>query len=144
MMDDFDRRILDEFKELERQMGRMLRSSSLSRTVPMSSCGGGGWQPDVDVYETTDDIIVLMDTAGIDMDNMTVTAEKNSITVQGRRSLPKRGNVCCIHQLEIEMGYFKRTITFPVSVQIAETSFSCQNGILEVKMPKETKSCSLP
>ena len=141
-MDDFDKRILDEFKELERQMGRMLRSTSLSRTRPMAS--SGGWQPDVDVYETTDNIIVLMDTAGIDMDNMTVTAKKNSITVQGRRSLPKRGNVCCIHQLEIEMGFFKRTITFPVSVQVAGTTFSCQNGILEIKMPKDTKSCSLP
>ena len=142
MMDDFDRRILEEFKELERQMGRMLRSASLSRAIPMAS--SGGWQPDVDVYETTDDIIVLMDTAGIDMDNMTVTAQKNSITVEGRRSLPKRGNVCCIHQLEIEMGFFKRTITFPVSVQVAATTFSCQNGILEIKMPKDTKSCSLP
>ena len=144
MMDDFDRRILDEFKELERQMGRMLRSTSLSRTVPMPSSGGGGWQPDVDVYETTDDIIVLMDTAGIDMDNMTVTAEKNSITVKGRRSLPKRGNVCCIHQLEIETGFFKRTIAFSVAVQVAATTFNCQNGILEIKMPKETKNCSLP
>jgi HSP20 family protein len=144
MMDDFDRRILEEFKELERQMGRMLRSTSLSRAIPMASSGGVGWQPDVDVYETTDDIIVLMDTAGIDMDNMTVTAGKNSITVQGRRSLPKRGNVCCIHQLEIEMGFFKRTISFPVSVQVDATTFSCQNGILEIKMPKEAKSCSVP
>jgi len=143
-MDDFDRRILDEFKELERQMGRMLRSSSLSRTVTISSCEGGGWKPDVDVYETTNEIIVLMDTAGIDIDNMTVTAEKNSITVEGRRSLPKRGNVCCIHQLEIEMGFFKRTISFPVTVQIDATTFSCLNGILEIKMPKDTKSCSLP
>ena len=144
MMDDFDRRILDEFKELERQMGRMLRSTSLSRAIPMPSSGGGGWQPDVDVYETTDDIIVLMDTAGIDMDHMTVTAQKNSITVQGRRSLPKRGNVCCIHQLEIEMGYFKRTISFPVSVKFVEPAFSCQNGILEIRLPKETKSCPEP
>ena len=141
-MDDFDRRILDEFKELERQMGRMLRSTSLSRTIPMAS--SGGWQPDVDVYETTDDIIVLMDTAGIDMDNMTVTAEKNSITVQGRRSLPKRGNVCCIHQLEIEMGYFKRTISFPVPVKFAKPAFNCQNGIMEIRLPKETKNCSMP
>ena len=100
----------------------------------------GGWQPDVDVYETTDHIIVLMDTAGIDMDNMTVTAEKNSINVQGSRSLPKRGNVCCIHQLEIEMGSFNRTITFPVLVQIDAIIFSCHNGILEIKMPKESKS----
>jgi len=142
MMDDFDRRILEEFKELERQMGRMLRSTSLSRTVPMTS--RDGWQPDVDVYETADDLIVLMDTAGIDMDNMTVTAEEKSITVQGRRSLPKRGNVCCIHQLEIEMGFFKRTISFPVSVRIEAINFSCHNGILEIKLPKNTRSCPLP
>ncbi|MFC1837528.1 Hsp20/alpha crystallin family protein [Thermodesulfobacteriota bacterium] len=142
MMDDFDRRILEEFKQLEKQMGRMLRSTSMTRMVPMTS--SGGWQPAVDVYETSENIIILMDTAGIDLDNMTITAEKNSITVQGRRSLPKRGNVCCIHQLEIEMGFFKRTINFPVSVLVTETSFSCQNGILEIKMPKETKNCTLP
>ena len=142
MMDDFDRRILDEFQKLEKQMGRMLRSTTLSRNTPMTS--SRGWQPDVDVYETSDDIIVLMDTAGIDMDTMSATAEKNSIIVQGRRSLPKRGHVCCIHQLEIETGFFKRTITFPVSIQIAAITFSCKNGILEIKMPKDVKNCPLP
>jgi HSP20 family protein len=142
MMDDFDRRILEEFKELERQMGRMLRSSSLSRMIPMTS--SGGWQPAVDVYETSDDIIVLMDTAGIDVKNLSITAENKRIIVEGRRNLPKRGNVCCIHQLEIEMGYFKRIISFPVSVKFAEPVFSCQNGILEIRLPKEIKSCPAP
>ena len=142
MMDDFDRRILEEFKELERQMGRMLRSTSLSRMIPMTS--SEGWQPAVDVYETTDDIIVLMDTAGIDMNNIAITAENKRITVEGRRNLPKRGNVCCIHQLEIEMGYFKRTISFPVFVKFVEPAFSCKNGILEIRLPKETKSCPVP
>ena len=142
MMDDFDRRILEEFKELEKQMGRMLRSSSMSRVIHITS--SEGWQPAVDVYETSDDIIVLMDTAGIDMDNMTITAEKNRITVQGRRNLPKRSNVCCIHQLEIEMGYFKRTINFPVRVQVSAPTFSCHNGILEIRLPKEIKSCPAP
>ncbi len=141
-MDDFDRRILEEFKELERQMGRMLRSTSLTRMIPMSS--SGGWQPAVDVYETSEDIIVLMDTAGIDTNNIAITAENKKITVEGRRNLPKRGNVCCIHQLEIEMGYFKRVISFPVAVKYSEPVFSCQNGILEIRLPKETKSCSVP
>jgi HSP20 family protein len=142
MMDEFDRRILEEFKELERQMGRMLRTTSLSRMVPMTS--GGGWQPAVDIYETTDTIIILMDTAGIDVSNLAITAENKRITVEGRRNLPKRGNVCCIHQLEIEMGYFKRTISFPVPVNFEEPAFNCQNGILEIRLPKETKSCSMP
>ncbi|MDX1776579.1 MAG: Hsp20/alpha crystallin family protein [Desulfobulbales bacterium] len=141
-MDDFDRRILAEFKELERQMGRMLRSTSLTRIMPLTS--SEGWQPAVDVYETKDDIIVLMETAGIDTKNLGIRTDNRSITVEGRRNLPKRGNVCCIHQLEIEMGYFKRTITFPVSVKFSEPVFSCKNGILQIKLPKVTKSCSVP
>ena len=141
-MDDFDRRILEKFKELERQMGRMLRSTSLSRMIPLTS--SDGWQPAVDVYETTDDIIILMDTAGIDMNNLAITAENKRIIVEGRRNLPKRGNVCCIHQLEIEMGFFKRKISFPVSVDIEATSFSCQNGILEIRMPKDVKGSPNP
>ncbi|MBW2522395.1 MAG: hypothetical protein JRD64_06790, partial [Deltaproteobacteria bacterium] len=75
MMDDFDRKILEEFRELERQMGRMLRTSSLSRMIPMGS--SGGWQPAVDIYETAAEIIVLMDTAGIDVGSIAITAEKN-------------------------------------------------------------------
>jgi len=141
-MDDFDRRIIEELKEMERQMGRMLRNTTLTRMMPLSSCSE--WEPAVDVYETTDDIVVYMDTAGIDMDNLTVTAEKNKVTVAGRRALPKRGNVCCIHQLEIELGCFKRIISFPVSVAVSRTSLSCKNGILEIMLPKETSSCSVP
>lgn len=142
MMDDFDRRILEEFKELERQMGRMLRTSSLSRMIPISS--SEGWQPAVDVYETNDNIVILMDTAGLDLNNLAITAENKRIIVEGRRNLPKRGNVCCIHQLEIEMGYFKRSISFPVSVKFDKPVFSCTNGILEIRLSKEIKSCSAP
>jgi HSP20 family protein len=141
-MDDFDRRILEELKEMERKMGRMLRNTNLSRMMPIASCSE--WEPAVDVYETADDIIVYMDTAGIDMDNLTVVAEKHKVTVEGRRALPKRGNVCCIHQLEIELGCFKRPITFPVEVTVSNTSLSCKNGILEIRLPKKNSSCSVP
>lgn len=141
-MDDFDRRRIEELKEMERQMGRMLRNTALTRMMPLSSCSE--WEPAVDVYETTDDIIVYMDTAGIDMDNLTVTAEKTKVIVEGRRALPKRGNICCIHQLEIELGCFKRAISFPVAVAVSSTSVRCKNGILEIRLPKETLSCSVP
>jgi HSP20 family protein len=141
-MDDSDRRILEELKEMERQMGRMLRNTNLSRMMPFASCSE--WEPAVDVYETSDDIVVYMDTAGIDMDNLIVVAEKNKVTVEGRRALPKGGNICCIHQLEIELGCFKRAISFPVSVVVPNTSLSCKNGILEIRLPKETPSCSVP
>ena len=111
-MDDFDRRILDEFKELERQMGRMLRSSSLSRTVTISSCEGGGWKPDVDVYETTNQIIVLMDTAGIDIDNMTVTAEKNSILSRVEEACPSAAMSAASISWKLKWGFSKELLAF--------------------------------
>ncbi len=134
-MDDFDWRFIKEFKEMERQMGRMLRSMSTSRMLPRHS--GSDWLPAVDVYETDKEIYVYMDTAGIDPEKLTVIAEQNSITVSGIRQLPGRNKICKVHQLEIELGAFKRTVSFPVQIDVSATEVSFKNGILEVKIPKE-------
>ena len=134
-MDDFDRRFIKEFKEMERQMGRMLRSTSSSRMIPRQS--GSDWLPAVDVYETDKEVYVYLDTAGIDPDKLTVIAERNSITVSGKRQLPSRNKICRVHQLEIELGVFKRIVSFPVPIDVSATEVTCKNGILEVKMPKE-------
>lgn len=140
-MDSFDNRLIKEFQELERQMGRMLRNMSITRMTPVQNTGG--WRPAVDVYETVDAVYIYLDTAGIDMEGLTVTAESNGLTVSGRRQLPGRENVCCIHQLEIELGRFSRTITFPVTVDAAGIALGCRNGILEIRLPKMQPSCGV-
>lgn len=133
-MDKLDKRIINGLEEMEKRMGRMLRNMSLPG---MSSLQSGVWTPAVDVYETEAEIIVYVDTAGIDPDKLTVTAERNGVTISGYRDTPDQGGIRCIHQLEIEQGRFKRHVSFPVSIDVAAVKSNCRNGILEVRMPKE-------
>lgn len=130
----FSDRVMKEWAEMERQMGRLLRNTSLSRMVQMQS--GSDWLPAVDVYETDGEIYVYVDTAGVDMNNLKVAVEENRVTISGQRQNPIRGNLCRIHQLEIEHGFFKRTISFPIAVDVSATSTRYINGILEVRMAK--------
>lgn len=130
----FSDRVMKEWAEMERQMGRLLRNTSLSRMVQMQS--GSDWLPAVDVYETEGEIYVYVDTAGVDMNNLKVAVEENRVTISGQRQNPIRGNLCRIHQLEIEHGFFKRTISFPITVDVSATSTRYINGILEVRMAK--------
>ena len=131
----FSKRFGKEFAGMERQMGRILRSTSLTRMVQMQS--GSDWLPAVDVYETEDEIYVCVDIAGIDLNNMSVSIAKNNVIVSGNRQLPIRKNLCRVHQLEIEHGFFERTISFPVPVDVTDLSSRCVNGILEIRLPKK-------
>ena len=83
-----------------------------------------------------------MDVSGIEPDKLTVIADERSLTVAGERKLPPL-DVEYIHQLEIERGYLKRTLTLPVSVEVSKTTYFCQNGFVVVKLPKKQHTARL-
>jgi HSP20 family molecular chaperone IbpA len=68
---------------------------------------------------------------------MAISIAKDNVIISGRRQWPLRKNLCRVHQLEIEHGYFERTISLPIPVQVADLSSRCINGILEIKLPKK-------
>ena len=133
-MNELDKRVLDQFREMEKRMGRLLRSMALPR---MSAMHSGTWSPAVDVYETDDEVFVYVDTAGIDPEKLSVTAARTGVTIAGCRRLPVHDKIRSIHQLEIEHGHFRRSVTFSVPVQVTATVSNCKNGLLEIRMPKE-------
>jgi len=131
----FSKRFGKEFAEMEKQMGRMMRTTSLTTMVQLQS--GSDWLPAVDVYETEKEIYVCVDTAGVDFNNMSISIAEDNVIISGRRQWPLRKNLCRVHQLEIEHGYFERAISLPVPVEVADLTSRCINGILEIKLPKK-------
>ena len=69
-MDPFSKKLLEELEHMQQQTGRILRSMSLTRMMPLES---GGWQPAMDIYEGEDRIFVYADLAGVDADSLRVT-----------------------------------------------------------------------
>jgi HSP20 family protein len=134
-VDSLSEKLLKEIKEMQ-QTGRMLRNMSLARMMSMQS---GGWLPPVDVYESEDEYYIYFDVAGIDHDSLSVTVEGQQVKVSGRRQLPLNKSIACVHQLEIELGEFSRSIPLPRSVEIDSVSSSYAQGILTVTLPKRQK-----
>lgn len=135
-VDHFKKLPPKDFFEMEKQIGRMMRNMSFLRVPPLEN---ERWLPAADVYESDHEIIVCVDVSGVDPQNISVIAEQNSLTVSGNRSVVLQENIKNIHQLEIERGSFKRTISMPVDIDVTETLSVCKNGYLFVKLPKQKK-----
>jgi len=138
-MDSFSKKMIAELEEMERA-GRRLRNMSLARMMPYKS---GSWQPPVDVYEAEDELNLYVDLAGVNKDSLTVLADEHQIRIKGVRRLPPQSSIACVHQLEIELGSFDRTVTLPASVEVDRVSSVYSEGILVVTLPKRKKNCKV-
>jgi len=95
----------------------------------------GRWRPNVDIYETEQALVVVMDLAGVSPDNLSVDVTPRSMTVTGKRTRLVRNTVRRIHRLEIPHGAFETVIDLPAPVDPAQAQASAHDGLLEVILP---------
>ena len=113
--------------------GGLLRSMILRGTGSMFPAGN--WFPAADVYETASAIIVYVDISGMEPHTLAVMAEESRVTVSGVRGHEPPDKVSRIHQLEIEHGFFERTIPLPKTVDISRAVSESRNGFLQITLP---------
>ena len=98
------------------------------------------WTPAVDMYETDDSIVVLLDVAGVDADQTEVEAEPHRLVVRGNRRerhTPVAPNEQrSYHALEIPYGRFERTLNLPPGLDTGAAQASYRDGLLEITLPK--------
>ena len=135
-MDPFSKKLIAELEAMERT-GRMLRNMSIDRMMPYKS---GSWQPPVDLYEAEEEFYLYVDLAGVNKESLAVIADERQIRIKGMRRLPSQPSIACIHQLEIELGPFDRTVTLPAIVDANRVSSVFSDGILVVTLAKRKKT----
>lgn len=133
-MDSLSRKLLKELEEMQQQTGRMLRNMSLARTMSFESAQ---WQPAVDVYESGKEYIIYCELAGTDSKSFSVVVDESHVRISGNRQLPKHEAIACVHQLEIELGKFSRSIALPGPVEIENVRSVYTSGILTISLPKK-------
>ena len=95
------------------------------------------WEPPADVIVTDDEVIVIVEIAGMDGDSIDVVTDGSRLRISG-----VRGATCCegsrqYHQIEIQIGRFSREFELPVPVDHARTSARYDRGMLEVRIARE-------
>lgn len=112
---------LSMFSEFDRLMDR----SPASRA----------WAPRVDVFERESDLVVRVDVAGIDPDDIDVTIEGRTLTISGSRSDTEEIEERGYHRREIFTGEFKRTLVLPGGVDAENIKANADHGMLDIVVP---------
>ena len=95
------------------------------------------WQPPIDVIETEDEIVVLLEIAGAKIDELEVQLDGVILVLRGRRTCCSVGDKKEIyHVMEIKSGHFERALQLPVAVDPDRTAAVYENGILQLTLPK--------
>jgi HSP20 family protein len=94
------------------------------------------WRPPTDVYETPDEIIVVIELAGVAEDDMTVTLFSDLLVVEGRRGQPVFADMNACHQLGIKYGDFRSEVTLSGPVDQDNVTAEYKNGLLKIILQK--------
>ncbi len=98
------------------------------------------WTPAVDMYETAEALVVLVDLAGVDPAQTEVHAEPGRLLVRGlrtewhARAAPDEQRSYLA--LEIPYGRFERSLPLPSGVDTSEARADYRDGLLEITLPK--------
>jgi HSP20 family protein len=113
---------------------KKLKSSSL----PIST--GADGQLVLDVYKTSNEIIVQSTMAGVSPENVEVFFGGHILTIQGSRHRDKNIPEENFYYQECYFGDFSRSIKIPEDIDPQKISASLENGILTIKLPLRNSS----
>lgn len=131
------------------RLGRNLEEmhSRLSRTIdemfrrvnPMLVMPEQAWRPQMDVYETENEIVLLAELSGVDKDDLEVELDQNVVRISGRRKEIPRGRGIRYHLAEIAYGSFERILRLPAAIDTEGVTASYANGVLKVTISKKQR-----
>lgn len=93
-------------------------------------------EPPADVYETAESVVVLVEIAGIDDQDVEISVEGNILTIRGQREDRQRHPRRLYTQMEINCGPFERVLNLPAEVDAGKASVTYDDGFLEIVLPK--------
>ncbi|RKO83609.1 HSP20-like chaperone [Blyttiomyces helicus] len=98
--------------------------------------------PCLDVIETEKEYVVRADLPGMKKEEVTIAMQDGVLSISGDRKADPVEPSHQRHVIERAHGRFQRQIHIPVDVIVANASATMENGVLELKLPKDLEKSS--
>ena len=130
----------DPFRDIQNEMNRLFDRFLGRPLATASGTDGQTWMPVVDMYETTDNLVVNFELPGVLEKEISLSITGDLLTVKGEREFNNQPtDDHCLH-MERVFGKFERSILLPMPVQADRVSATYRDGVLEVRLPKTEES----
>jgi HSP20 family protein len=93
-------------------------------------------EPPADVLQTSDEVIVRIEIAGLRGSELDVEVAGDQLTVRGTKQGPPRPADAQFAQMEITGGPFERRVALPGQVNAEAALVEYANGYLEIRLPR--------
>ena len=104
----------------------------------LSLPGQAGWKPSADLFDTPDEVVLVIDLSGVNRDSIKMVLEHNEFRIRGTREDIEGFHGRNYHLMEINYGPFERAFDLPTRVDPDTVNVTYTEGILLVRMKKQT------
>src|SRR5437899_10273491 len=110
---------IDPFRELASLFENFAQPSGGKEQL-----SAGTFVPPVDVYEDEHSLILKLEVPGVNEEDLNVSVENDTLTVQGERKFEKEEKEENFHRIERRYGSFTRTFKLPNTVDAEKVDTS--------------------
>ena len=94
------------------------------------------WSLRLDMFDCGDRVIVKAELPGVDKDDIDISVVGDVLTIKGQQKPEEEIKDEDYYCRERYRGSFHRTIQLPAEVDIEKIAARCENGVLEITLPK--------
>lgn len=121
--------------EFRRTVEEMLRVSN-----PRFTLSRHRWRPQVDIYETREEVIIQAEIAGVQQEDILLEISAGVVKISGTRGGGMREEEARYHLAEIPCGGFERTLSLPALIDTETAAAVYSNGLLEIRLAKRPRN----
>ncbi|MGE3703253.1 MAG: Hsp20/alpha crystallin family protein [Hyphomicrobiaceae bacterium] len=113
---------------------RALESRHLSEWLRSGTAGSGAFPP-INVFQQGDNLVAIIELAGVNRTDLEIQAKDNTIRLSGKKQFayPQKAS---LHRRERLAGTFDRTLTVPIQIDAERIKAEFRDGVLALFIPR--------
>ena len=121
---------LDALFDFQRALDSRLESDWLR-----GATAGTGAFPPINVFQQGDNLVAIIELAGVDKSDLEIQAKDRTIRISGKKKVAYPEKVS-LHRRERLSGTFDRTLTVPIQIDAERIKAEYRDGVLALFVPR--------
>ena len=130
------RTIFDELKRMRKAIDSMFKDFFGTRFSESELTEADVWTPPTDITETENEIVVTTDIPGVSREDIDLRISEDALEISAQVKREEKEEDRGYLRQERSYKRFYRRLPMPVTVKPEEAKATCNNGVLEIRIPK--------
>ena len=113
---------------------RALETRRESNWLRGATAGTGGFPP-INVFQQGDNLVAIIELAGVRKGDLDIQAKDNTIRISGKKEVGYQKGAS-VHRRERHSGVFDRTLTVPIQIDAGQIKAEYRDGVLALFIPR--------